>query len=158
MGEGTNCLSHLNVLNGLITQLTNLGVKIENEDKEIVLLNSFPSSYENLASIILHSKDSIELKDVTSALLLNKKMRKKPKIHGHLSSRNAEAEFTKGAHVTMVDPELVKVQGPIKIKSQKLLQLHQLGHCNRECPNLKTSKGESSFLKNDYNTAAMVQK
>ena len=46
MGEGTNFLSHLNVLNGLITQLANLGVKIEDEDKVIVLLNSLPSSYD----------------------------------------------------------------------------------------------------------------
>ena len=35
MGEGTTFLSHLNVLNGLITQLANLGVKIEDEHKAI---------------------------------------------------------------------------------------------------------------------------
>ena len=63
MGEGTNFLSHLNVLNGLITQLANLGVKIEDEDKAIVLINSLPSSYDTLATTILHGKDSIELKD-----------------------------------------------------------------------------------------------
>ena len=83
MGEGTNFLSHLNVLNGLITQLANLGVKIEDEDKAIVLINSLPSSYDTLATTILHGKDSIELKDVTSALLLNEKMRKRPENHGH---------------------------------------------------------------------------
>ena len=65
MGEGTNFLSHLNVLNGLITQLENIGVKIEDEDKAIVLINSLPSSYDTLATTILHGKDSIELKDVT---------------------------------------------------------------------------------------------
>ena len=81
-GEGTIFLSHLNVLNGLISQLANLGVKIEEEDKAIVLLNSLPSSYDNLATTILHGKDLIELKDVTSALLLNEKMRKKPENHG----------------------------------------------------------------------------
>lgn len=76
MGEGTIFLSHLNVLNGLITPLANLRVKIEEEDKAIVLLNSLPSSYDNLATTILHGKDSIELKDVTSAFLINEKMRK----------------------------------------------------------------------------------
>ncbi|KAH0639742.1 hypothetical protein KY285_036328 [Solanum tuberosum] len=62
--------------------LANLGVKIKEEDKAIVLLNSLPSSYDNLATTILHGKDSIELKDVTSALLLNEKMRKKSENHG----------------------------------------------------------------------------
>ena len=44
MGEGKNFLSHLNVINGLITQLANLGVKIDDEDKVIVLLKSLSSS------------------------------------------------------------------------------------------------------------------
>ncbi|KAK6790027.1 hypothetical protein RDI58_013827 [Solanum bulbocastanum] len=83
MGEGTNCLSHLNVLNGLITQLANFGVKTKEENKPIVLLNSLPSFYDNLATTILHGKDYIELNDITSALLLNEKMRKKPESHGH---------------------------------------------------------------------------
>ena len=108
MGENINFLSHLNVLNGLITQLANLGVKIEDEDKAIVLLNSLPSSYDTLATTILHGKDSIELKDVTSALLLNEKMRKRPENHGQALIMESRAEVTKGAQVTMVDPELVE--------------------------------------------------
>ncbi|KAH0690183.1 hypothetical protein KY289_017541 [Solanum tuberosum] len=52
------------------------------ESKVIVLLNSLPSFYDNLATTILHGKDSIELNDVTSDLLLNEKMRKKPENHG----------------------------------------------------------------------------
>ena len=81
MGEGTIFLSHLNVLNGLITQLENLGVKIEDEEKVIVLLNLLSSSYDTLATTILHGKDSIELKYITSSLLLNEKM-KRPENHG----------------------------------------------------------------------------
>jgi len=64
-------------------QLANLGVKIKEEDKAILLLSSLPSSYDNLATTILHGKTTIELKDVTSALLLNEKMRKKPENQGH---------------------------------------------------------------------------
>ncbi|KAH0773397.1 hypothetical protein KY290_010534 [Solanum tuberosum] len=71
------------MLNGLITLLPNLRVKIEEEDKAIVLLNSFPFSYDNLATTILHGKDSIELKDVTSAFLINEKMRKNLENYGH---------------------------------------------------------------------------
>jgi len=101
-------LSHLNVLNGLITQLANLRVKIEEEDKAIVHLNSLPSSYDNLATTILHGKDSIELKDVTSTLLLNEKMRKSLKITDKLSSQKVETKVTKGVQATMVDSKLVE--------------------------------------------------
>ncbi|KAH0708883.1 hypothetical protein KY284_010310 [Solanum tuberosum] len=86
----------------------NLGVKIEEEDKFIVLLNSLPSSYDNLATTILHGNDSIELKDVTSTLLLNEKMRKSLKITDKLSSQKVETEVTKGVQATMVDSKLVE--------------------------------------------------
>ncbi|KAH0708884.1 hypothetical protein KY290_010394 [Solanum tuberosum] len=88
--------------------LANLGVKIEEEDKFIVLLNSLPSSYDNLATTILHGNDSIELKDVTSTLLLNEKMRKSLKITDKLSSQKVETEVTKGVQATMVDSKLVE--------------------------------------------------
>ena len=52
-------LSHLNMLNELITQLANLRVKIKEEEKVIMLLNSLPSSYDNLATTILHGKKSL---------------------------------------------------------------------------------------------------
>ncbi|KAH0734510.1 hypothetical protein KY285_010217 [Solanum tuberosum] len=88
--------------------LANFGVKIEEEDKFIVLLNSLPSSYDNLTTTILHGKDSIELKDVTSTLLLNEKMRKSLKITDKLSSQKVETEVTKRVQATMVDSELVE--------------------------------------------------
>ena len=48
------------------------------------------------------------MKDVTSALLLNEKMRKRPENHGQALIMESRAEVTKGAQVTMVDPELVE--------------------------------------------------
>lgn len=47
------------MLNELITQLANLRVKIKEEEKVIMLLNSLPSSYDNLATTILHGKKSL---------------------------------------------------------------------------------------------------
>ncbi|KAH0684784.1 hypothetical protein KY290_022037 [Solanum tuberosum] len=117
------------VINNIIDEesASNLGVKIEEEDKAIVLLNSFPSSYDNLATTILHGKDSIELKDVTSTFLLNEKMRKKPENHGQALITKSRGKSYQRSSRTMVDPELVE------------------------------SPRESSGHKNDDNTAAMVQ-
>jgi len=106
MRECTNSLSHLNMFNVLITQLANLGVKIEEEDKAILLLNSLPSSYDNLVTTILYDKTTIELKDVISALLLNEKMREKPENQGHAlitegrgrSYQRSSRNYDRGVH------------------------------------------------------------
>ena len=55
MVEGSNLSQHINVLNHIISDLKQIDVKFEDEDKALMLLNSLPASstYENLVTILM---------------------------------------------------------------------------------------------------------
>lgn len=85
MEEGGNLMEHMNVFNGLLDQLAKAAVKIEEEDKALLLLTSLPDSYDNLVTTILCGKDSVGMEDVESILLSNDK-RKRPNWGDNQSS------------------------------------------------------------------------
>ena len=51
-------------------------VKLEEEDKVLVLLSSLPSTYDHLATTIMYGKETLELKDVKKMLQNNKLIKK----------------------------------------------------------------------------------
>jgi len=55
---------HLNAFNIILSELLALEVKLEEEDKALLLLSSLPSSYDHLEATIMYGKESLELKDV----------------------------------------------------------------------------------------------
>ena len=48
MNEGTTMLKHLNFFNKIIIDLLAVDVKINEEDKALILLSSLPQSYDHL--------------------------------------------------------------------------------------------------------------
>ena len=75
MKEVTDLLEHLNTFNMLNTQLSSLGVNYEDEDKALLLLASLPTSYDHLVTTLMDGKETIVLKEVTSAFLSHIKMK-----------------------------------------------------------------------------------
>jgi hypothetical protein len=71
MAEGLDLSQHINVFNQIIGDLKRVDVKFEDEDKALILLNSLPTSstYENLVTTLTWGKETLELEDVTRALL-----------------------------------------------------------------------------------------
>ena len=65
--EGTSIL-HLNDFNRILSDLLALEVKLEEEDKAILLLFSFTSSYDHLATTIMYGNEILELEDVRQML------------------------------------------------------------------------------------------
>ncbi|KAF1897303.1 hypothetical protein Lal_00035006 [Lupinus albus] len=59
MQEGTDLHQHLNTFNQVINDLQKLDVKVDDEDKAIILLCSLPNSYEHLVTTLTYGKDSI---------------------------------------------------------------------------------------------------
>ena len=60
MKEGTPILQHLNAFNRILCDLLALEVKIEEEDKSLMLLSSLPSSYDHLTTTIMYDKETLE--------------------------------------------------------------------------------------------------
>lgn len=52
--------------------MTSIGLKLEKKDKALILLSSFPSSYEHPMTTLFYVNDSIDLEEVIATLLLNK--------------------------------------------------------------------------------------
>ena len=74
MAEGTPVQKHLNDFNSIIIDLESLDVKVKDEDKAILLVVSFPSSYIHFKNIMLYSNfDTISFEDVKSNLLSKEK-------------------------------------------------------------------------------------
>ncbi len=73
--EGTDVRDHLNVFNKLITQLASVSVKVDNEDKALLLLTSLPQSYKSLVTALIIGKETLKVKEVTIVILDDKKFK-----------------------------------------------------------------------------------
>jgi hypothetical protein len=87
MPEGTSMQSHLNEFNSIIVDLESLDVKIDDEDKAILLIVSLPPSFKHFKEIMLYGNHtSLFFENVKSNLLSKKKFdvdsRSKPKGQG----------------------------------------------------------------------------
>jgi len=74
MAEGTPVQKHLNDFNSIVVDLESLDVKIEDEDKAILLVMSLPPSYKHFKEIMLYiNSDIMSFEDVKSNLLSKEK-------------------------------------------------------------------------------------
>ena len=71
MNEGTAVLEHLNFFNKVISELLAVDVKIDEEDKALILLSLLSESYDHIITTMLYGKETFILKEVTSTLLAN---------------------------------------------------------------------------------------
>jgi len=76
MKEDTLILQYHNAFNRILSDLLVLEIKLEEEDKALLLLSSLLSSYDHLANTIMYDKETLELEDVRQ-MLQNKELIKK---------------------------------------------------------------------------------
>jgi len=65
----------------MIADLKNLVVKIDDEDKALLLLNSLPDIYWHLVAILLYGKENIKFIDVFNALMNNEHWKNDQIVH-----------------------------------------------------------------------------
>ena len=59
--EGSDLAEHINVFNQLIVDLEKVDVKIDEEDRAIILLCSLPGSYEHLVTTLTYGKEDVKV-------------------------------------------------------------------------------------------------
>jgi len=69
MQEGSDLAEHINVFNQLIADLGKVDVKIDEEDRAIILLCSLPGSYEHLVTTLTYGKEDVKVDEIVTALL-----------------------------------------------------------------------------------------
>jgi len=93
--KGLSIVEHINDYAKLLTDLVNMDVNIEEEDKVLILLISLPDEeYETFLLTLINGKQSLNNNDV-SAALVNYKVRRKDK-QSSSSSISAEALVVRG--------------------------------------------------------------
>ena len=77
--RGISIDEHMNNYTKFLTDLVNVDVKIEEEDKALILLNSLPEEkYETFILTLINGKQTLSCSDV-SAALVNYEVRTKDK-------------------------------------------------------------------------------
>ena len=61
MSKGTSFRSHLDELDRTISDLKNIGVKINDKDQALILLCSLPHSYVLFTDTMLYGRDTISM-------------------------------------------------------------------------------------------------
>ena len=79
---------HIDAFNKIILDLKSINIKIEDEDRVIILLSSLPKSYESFVDTLLYSRESLMISDVKSSL--------NSKLLGKQAEGNAESLSVRG--------------------------------------------------------------
>uniref|UniRef100_A0A2N9H0H2 Integrase catalytic domain-containing protein n=1 Tax=Fagus sylvatica TaxID=28930 RepID=A0A2N9H0H2_FAGSY len=69
MTEGADLRQHINTFKQIISDMLRIDIKFEDEDKAMMLLTSLPASYKHLVTTLLYGKETLELEEVSGALL-----------------------------------------------------------------------------------------
>ncbi|VFQ70711.1 unnamed protein product [Cuscuta campestris] len=137
--EGSSISDHLNEFQGCFDQLSDMGVKFEDENLGLWLLNTLPDSWENLrVSLISSAPGGTVTMEYVKAAVLNEEGRSKDKDHG---------EFKRGKS---------RSKSRSKYKNVECHYCHKKGHLMKNCFKLKNkdkNKPEGKDGENDRHVA-----
>ncbi|KAH9679095.1 hypothetical protein KPL71_025975 [Citrus sinensis] len=129
---------HVNSFNKILADLLNLDERFEDEDKALLLLNSFLDEYDHLTTTLLHGKDSVTCDAVCSALYNSETRKKDRKDHRDIV---AEALTARGRSQSRKPGKRNKSkERPAK---DECAFFREKGHWKKNCPKLQKGKATS---------------
>ena len=131
-------MADLDDFNKIITDLLNLDVKIGDEDKALLLLNSLPESYEFLVTTLLHGITNIDFEDVSNALMNNEVRKKEKEAYQDsgsnvLTARVGTSTWKKGEHGKSRSKSRGRLDNWRKLDKNECAYYRQKDHWKKDC-------------------------
>ena len=101
--KGVDLQAHIGEFNKLLNELSNVGFKLDDEDKAIILLTSVKSTHNQLFNTLLYGRDTITVKQVKKALFSSEKMDNK---EGKSKDAQALVTYTREAKHGIIEVPL----------------------------------------------------
>lgn len=136
MQEGSDLAEHINVFNQLIADLVKVDVKIDDEDRAIILLCSLTGSYDHLVTTLTYGKEKVTVDEIVAALLSHEQRRK----------NNSTKESSGSALVVRRDNGDEDKKDNRKKKGPQCYKCKEWGHKKAECPKLKKGSGIANVM------------
>lgn len=68
MEEGSSISDDIDAFNNIILDLEDINVKINDEDKAMILVCSLPNSYDHLVGTLMYGRQSLTMADVKETM------------------------------------------------------------------------------------------
>ncbi|KAK2987579.1 hypothetical protein RJ640_027880 [Escallonia rubra] len=156
MDEGSDLGDQISEFNRLMSQLSSIDVKLEEEDHAILLLSSLPKSYETLKTTLLIEKETLLVDDVMLALMDSSRINgtssssqgeglvvKSENKNGHGRGRGRSRSKNSG-HVK----DMSKSRGKQDNSNIECWYCKEIGHIARKCQEKKDKKNEKKHMNN----------
>ncbi|KAH9668177.1 hypothetical protein KPL70_021322 [Citrus sinensis] len=141
MGEGSSITDHIDAFNKIILDLEDINVKIDDDDKAMILLCSLPSSYENLVDTLMYGRQTLAMGDVKEALSSKAAIKKE--------TRDGEWLTARGRTENRETSKNKKKRSKSRPKNLKCFHCHKEGHFKKDCPEFKNKKNNAKEKNED---------
>ncbi|KAL8471904.1 hypothetical protein ACS0TY_029223 [Phlomoides rotata] len=144
MVDGKPILEQLDEFSKILDDLENIDIKMEEEDKALIILSALPKSFENFKDTFLFGRQSLlTLEDVQIAL----RSKELQKATDQASSSTGEGLTVKGKHQKKINfkkgntdkwQNKKDTEAVTGTEVRKCFHCHEPGHYKKNCPKWKT--------------------
>ncbi|KAL8507705.1 hypothetical protein ACS0TY_018301 [Phlomoides rotata] len=169
MSEDKGLSEQLDTFNRYVDDLEDLDVKLKDDDKALMLLNTLPRSLENFKDVVLFGRqDEVSYENVLAAVKI-----KILRIHGrdakadkktHDPAESLNVKFKKGGKkslkgtVGQLDKGKNKSNESGFVEKRKCYGCNKVGHLKKNCPEKKGNKGtaDAAVAEEGYDSAEVL--
>lgn len=150
--EGTSMADHLNTFQGVFNQLSEMGIKFEDEIQGLWLLGTLPNSWETFRTSLSNSApNGIVTMDLAKSSVLNEEMRRKSQGSSSSQSEVLVTEFRGRSKSRGLSKRGKSRSGSksARFANIECYYCHEKGHTKKFCPKLQKKKGQPAEEKKD---------